>query len=241
MNATDQAPSASDARPLTVEELLSALHVKFSENFRASKPHADSANEVERQARSLSAASKILEKAAGDSTHRRELARYLDEVFGDSICAVYLSCCGMNVPARMLLRRSLELGLVVSAYWDSPVDFWTWREHDGDIRFATLCAHIRSEGYKTLCQKQARVSSVDSSKVLQNIDALYGDLSNVVHPKPYNFSTAGANAYMFNDETLRKTLSYAERVLATIATLLATRFAELIPALHSHQSSKDAS
>lgn len=236
MNVTDQALSAPDARPLTVEELLSALHLKFSDNFRASKLHADRANEVERQARALSVASKMLEKAAGDSTHQRELARYLDEVFGDSICAVYLSCCGMNVPARMLLRRSLELGLVVAAYWDSPVDFWTWREHDGDIRFATLCAHIRSAGYNTLCQKQTHVSSVDSSKVLQDIDSLYGDLSNVVHPKPYNFSTAGANAYVFNDETLSKTLSYAGRVLTTIASLLATRFAELIPVLHPSQS-----
>jgi hypothetical protein len=232
----DQAPSASDARPLTVEELLSALHLKFSDNFSVFKLHADSANEVERQARALSVASNMLEKTAGDSVHQRELARCLDEVFGDSICAVYLSCCGMNVPARMLLRRSLELGLVVAAYWDSPVDFWAWREHDGDIRFATLCTHIRSAGYTTLCQKQARVSSVDSSKVLQDIDSLYGDLSNVVHPKPYNFSTAGANAYVFNDETMRKTLSYAGRVLSTIATLLSARFAELVPVLHKSQS-----
>ena len=64
-------------------------------------------------ARTLASARDYLETRADTAQHQRELARYLDEVFGDLICALYLTFCGMNVPARMLLRRSLELGLVI--------------------------------------------------------------------------------------------------------------------------------
>lgn len=232
MNSSEESFEAADARPRTVEELLSALHLKFSNNFAASQQQIGRASGVERQARSLCTASNLLAKSAGDSEHQRELAKCLDEVFGDLICAIYLSCCGMNVPARMLLRRSLELGLVVAAYWDSPVNYWTWREHDGDIKFSTISAHLRSDGYKTMCKKQATVSEVDCTDILQTLDTLYGDLSNVVHPKLYNFSTAGANSYTFNDEDFGKTLSYAARVLSTISTVLSARFAILIPILH---------
>lgn len=235
MNFSDSAFGKSDARPLTVDELLSALQLKFTENFSASRPHAQDAIDVERQARALSAASKHLHEVAADSAHQRELANYLDEVFGDSVCAIYLSCCGMNVPARMLLRRSLELGLAVAAYWDSPVDFWTWRDHDGDIRFATLSAYLKSPGYKTLCRKQSQVSSVDCAETLQDLDSLYGELSNIVHPKPYNFTTAGANAYAFSEDGLKLTLSYARQVLYAISTILSARFAQLSTSLHPLQ------
>lgn len=170
MNSSVESLGAVDVRPRTVEELLSALHQKFSDNFSASKSQIDLAKNAERKARVFSAASDRLKTAAGDLAHQRERARRLDEVFGDSICAIYLSCCGLNAPARMLLCRVLELGLVVSACWDSPVEFWTWREHDGDIRFATLCSLLRSDGYKTLCKKQTTVSEVDCSEALKNID-----------------------------------------------------------------------
>jgi hypothetical protein len=235
---SEQSTKTSDARPLSAAELLSALQAKFSANFDVSRPSLALAIDVEQQARALSNASKFLERLAGDSPHQCVLAKCLDEIFGDSICALYLAYCGMNVPARMLLRRSLELGLLVVAYWDSPVDFWNWREHDGDIRFATLYAHLQSDGYKTLCRRQLKVSEVDASGTLKGLDILYRELSNVVHPKPYNFSTAGVGAYSFQPEDLALTLSYAARVHTAIATILSARFLDIAELLHpvpSHQ------
>jgi hypothetical protein len=223
--------NALDVRPLSPEELLSALHLKFSTNFEACRPSLNKATDAERQARTLSSASKHLERRAGDVQHQRALATYLDEIFGDSICAVYLACSGLNIPARMLLRRSLELGLVVASYWDSPVDFWTWREHDGNIRFADLCRLLQSEGYRSLLRHQPIPSRVDSGAALQGLEELYGELSDVVHPKPRNFSTAGVGAYQFDPGELEKTLNYANRVHSAIATILAARFAELEPIL----------
>jgi len=230
---SEQSSNASDARPLSAVELLSALNQKFLANFESSRSYLVLAEEVERQARALSLASEYLEGVAGAVPHQRALAKGLDEIFGDSMCAVYLASCGMNVPARMLLRRSLELGLVVAAYWDSPVSFWTWREHDGDIRFATLLSHVGSDGYKTLCQRQETVSQVDPTGAFQGLDTLYGELSDVVHPKPDNFSTAGVNAYSFQPDDLRKTLSYAGQVHSAIATILSARFAGLVKILMS--------
>ena len=220
-----------DAKPKSVEELLTSLHHKFSSNFDLARPSIILATDVERRARALSIARDYLEKLAADAQHQRELAFCLDEVFGDAICALYLTFCGMNVPARMLLRRSLELGLVVGAYWDSPVNFWNWKTHDSDIRFSELSGHLKSAGYKTMCERQSEIAKVDSKDVLENLDRLYSQLSNVVHPKPYNFATAGINAYSFDPDELRKTLSFALTVLSSISTILSARFAALSPIL----------
>ncbi|WP_156393269.1 hypothetical protein [Burkholderia sp. Leaf177] len=213
-----------DARPLSAEELLAALHSKFSANFSNTRTIHSLAGTLEARARALSLAGKRLDSLAGDAIHQHELAKYIDEIFGDSMCATYLSCCGLDVAARMLLRRSLELGLVVAAYWDAPVDFWNWREHDGDIRFTTLCAYIESDGYTTLCRKQGKSEEVDVKPTIKTLERLYSVLSNVVHPKPYNFSTTQERMYTADPEEVRKTLGYAVETQQIIATILCWRF-----------------
>jgi len=224
---SEQSGTRPDATPLSADELLSALHSKFCANFDASRPSLVDATEAERQARALSNAGQYLERLAGNVPHQRELAACLDEIFADSICAIYLASCGLHAPARMLLRRSLELGLVVAAYWDSPVDFWNWREHDADIRFTILCTYLQSDGYKSLLAHQPTISQMDAGQTLSALAKLYSELSNVVHPKAHNFSTAGVNAFAFRAGDLAKTLSYATRVHSAIANILAARFAEL--------------
>lgn len=224
---SEESGNGADARPRSAEDLLSALHTKFSGNFDAAKPVLQTATEAERQARILSTSSEILKRQAGDVPHQRALVACLDEIFADSICAIYLACCGLNVPARMLLRRSLELGLVVTAYWDSAVDYWSWRDHDADIRFSELCTFLQSDGYKSLLAHQRTVSQVDAAETLRALPGLYAELSNVVHPKAYNFSTAGLRAFEFRADDLAETLSYATKVSSGLSIILAARFAEL--------------
>jgi hypothetical protein len=227
-----------DSRLRSVEELLCALHAKFSANFDIAKPTLSTAAEAERQVRSLSVACKILERLAGDVQHQRALAACLDEIFADSMCAIYLAFCGLNIPARMLLRRSLELGLVVTAYWDSAVDYWSWREHDTDVRFQDLCTFLQSNGYKSLLVHQRTVSKVDASETLRALPGLYSELSNVVHPKTYNFSTAGSHAFNFCADDLAKTLTYVTKVSSALGTVLAARFAELSGIVMSSQNAR---
>jgi hypothetical protein len=220
-----------DARNLSVKELLSSLHVKFSSNFEAAKQTLPVAIEAEHKARLLSVASVHLLRLAGNEKHQQTLAQCLDEVFADCMCAIYLACCGMHVPARMLLRRSLELGLVVTAYWDAPAEFWAWREHDADISFAGICEYLQSAGYQSLLTHQSPAGPADVSQTLKLAGGLYRDLSNVVHPKTYNFSTAGASTFSFHPEDLEKSLSYTNRVNTAIAEVLSARFAGLAETL----------
>jgi hypothetical protein len=227
--------SAQDVRNLSVEELLASLHLKFSSNFEAAKQTLSAATEAEHKARLLSTASIHLGRLAGQEPHQEALAKCLDEVFADSMCAIYLACCGMHVAAGMLMRRSLELGFVVTAYWDAPADFWAWREHDADISFSQICDYLQSNGYRSLLSHQKAVSPADATETLKTVGALYRDLSNVVHPKTYNFATAGASSFNFHSGDLVKSLSYANRVHTAIANVLSARFTELAAILIAEQ------
>lgn len=228
----NQNPSPSqDTRPLSVDEVLSALHKKFSQNFTASKAEINKAGRSEQLARSLSVCASHLEELAGDARHRKLLAKYLDEIFADSVCALYLAGLGLTVPARTLLRRLLELGVVVLAYWDSPADFWNWRDHDGDIRFSELNARLTSNGYATFLSNLPRPTPVDARVVFGGINFLYGELSNVVHPKPYNFVTTAQAAYAFDEAAFAETIRLAEQVYSSLYSMILARFPEL-----SHES-----
>jgi hypothetical protein len=217
----------SDSRPLSTDELLSALNKKFDENFRASFAVRHEAAQAEKLARLVSGTAATLQLRSGTNAHQKLLAKYIDEIFGDSICALYLGCSALDVPARMLLRRSLELGLVVVAYWDAPAEFFQWRDHDGDIRFSALYADLTRPGYLTYLANLRGGVAVDEKIVFGGLNELYGELSNVVHPKPYNFSTIGNRAYAFDVDTFRKTVKLAEKVYGSILLLLQTRFPDL--------------
>lgn len=221
-------PVAGDARPLSTVELLQALHSKFSVNFAESQTSLALAEHVEHQARMLSLATEQLRAEAGESVHQAALATYLDEIFGDCMCALYLASCGLCVPAQMLLRRALELGLAVVAYWDAPVDFWKWREHDGDIRFTELCSYLESAAYKTFLKHQFLGVTADLSDLLLELTPLYRDLSNVVHPNPKNFTTKPGGGYLFRKDDFTKTVQLSEKVYGILTKLMIKRFPKLI-------------
>lgn len=234
-NSTPEKSVPADARPLSTVELLQALHSKFSINFSQSQPSLPLADPVERQARMLSDVAQQLRREAGQSTHQSALAGYLDEIFGDSMCALYLASCGLCVPAQMLLRRALELGLTVVAYWDSPVDFWKWREHDGDIRFAELCSYLEDPAYTTFLKHQRNGATADLRQSLSELTPLYRALSNVVHPKPKNFTTKPGGGYSFKDEEFVGTVQLSEKVYRVLLSLMIQRF----PHLFTNQRERD--
>jgi hypothetical protein len=214
-----------DKRPLALPEMLAALQDKFAKNFASSIPLQAEATAAEHAASSIWRIGHHLKPLAAEYEHQRELVSYLDEIFGDAVCALYLSCCGLTVASRTVLRRSLELGLVVVSYWDSPSDFWQWRAHDGDIRFSTLLAHLQSDGYKTFLARIPRPQAVDVSALTIGVEKLYSELSNVVHPKPYNFATRErAAGYAFDSTEFRKTAALGQEVFTCLQKLLEARF-----------------
>lgn len=215
---------AGDSRPLSVTELLSALNNKFRENYQTSATHQDFAKDAERLARKVSETAANLRAVAGSNDHQKYLADSVYEIFGDSVTALYLSCCGLVIPAKMLMRRSLELGMVVVSYWDNPASFHQWREHDGDIRFSDLLASVTAPGYLTYVSKLNGRKPEDIQKDFHGLAGLYSELSNVVHPKPYNIVTANPDAYGFDVEAYKAAISLSERTYESIYSVLNARF-----------------
>lgn len=218
------AATVPDSRPLSVVELLAAVHAKFSENFELSKEVLVEAAGPEHLARAIASATEHMSQDIGGLKHRPILISYLDEIFGDSVSAIYLASCGLHVPAKMLLRRSLELGLVVAAYWDNPSEFWQWRDHDADIRFSVLCATLSNAGYSSFLQTlPGQIEPVPEPR-LEKIEKLYGELSNVVHPKPYNFSTKQSKSYKFDKDDFLATVKISTQTYTEIFEILKRRF-----------------
>ena len=75
--------------------------------------------------------------------------------------------------------------------------------------------------------RSAREQPAVVPKLAAIVHQLYAELSNVVHPKAYNFSTAGPRAFEFRANDLATTLSYATKVSSGLSIILAARFAEL--------------
>lgn len=211
-----------DKKFIPVSELLVKLHHKFEQNFATAKPFAEFAANTESKARVLGLVRGFLERKAA-LKHQREIAAQFDEIFSDSTIAVYLAFIGLDVPARMLARRSLELGLVLLSAWDRPADYWAWKSHDEDVSFSKLLAHISSGGFKSFVREEGHITS-DFDKAVSDLPVIYSELSNVVHPKVYNFETGNEAAFNITQGDLRETLRHIENMQRCLLTLLGTRF-----------------
>jgi ferritin len=211
-----------DIKFIPVSEILRKLHHKFGQNLSAANQYSDLAIQHESRARVLGIVRNFLEGKA-NLKHQHEIAVQFDEIFSDSTIALYLAFSGLNVPACMLARRSLELGLVLISGWDKPADYWAWMSHDEDVSFSKLVTYISSSGYKSFLQQEGELS-IQFDKVIEVLPDIYSKLSNVVHPKIYNFETNGEAAFSIIEADLRKTLLQIEDVQKCLLTLLASRF-----------------
>jgi hypothetical protein len=218
--------AADDHRPVSLEKILLGLQAKFGTNLTAALPFAGLAQQHEVRSRRFGLAREFM-AAQANQTHQKELALKVDEVFGDFVCALYLAYCGMDVPARMLVRRALELTLVIVSCWDRPAEYWAWQTHDEDVSFTKIHQYLFSSGYKTFLEKEG-VSDVSKLvDCLTKLQSIYSDLSNVVHPKPYNFETDSAHPFVFSKAELEKTLSLIGRGQTKLLQLLIFRFPDL--------------
>jgi hypothetical protein len=127
----------------------------------------------------------------------------------------------------MLARRSLELGMVLVCYWDKPSDYWAWKSHDDDVSFSKLLTHLSSNGYDSFLTQEGSDATEQFDQVIADLPELYSKLSNVVHPKTYNFETAGEAAFNISEAELKTTLGRIKKVQECLLTLLMRRFPEM--------------
>lgn len=214
-----------DAKLKPLPDLLEALHKKFGENLTtgASADDYNLAVKHEIRARVIQYIGVILGKRSTNLEHQKLISKYFDEIFGDMVCAIYFSFSGLDNPARMLIRRALELALVTIAYWDNPAAFWGWNSNNDDISFKELTKLLSGTGYQKFIE-------VEGSKILNTVEFVkklsdqYANLSNIVHPKPYNFETMLSNKFFFSSNDLKTSLGIIEVIQISFIQLLLCRF-----------------
>lgn len=216
-----------DLKRRPVNEIIGLLHMKFSQNIASAEGCAHLAGRHEARARKIGIARDYLEGAA-DTKHRRDIALAFDEVFGDSIISMYFAFCGLDVPSKMLMRRALELGMVLVCYWDMPAEYWKWKGLDEDISFSKLHSLLTSTGYYLFLKEEYGNVVDESDEVVLKLPALYSRLSNVIHPKPYNFETKDISCFSFEASDLSGTLSLLGETQVALLSILSRRFPALV-------------
>lgn len=213
-----------DTKNVELGTILGALHTKFAENQAKAATHTRDAHPSDALSTVFFHVSEFLSEKKDPAAHEKLLALYLKEVFADGVCATYLAFSGLDTPARILIRRMLELGYVFLAYYDNPARFWDWNSNDKDISFSELESTLGSEGYITFLSHASPIDVANYRKTITSLRGAYGELSNVVHPKPYNFETTFDDAFAFNALHLENILNMQETVHKGLLFLIFSRF-----------------
>lgn len=213
-----------DIRPRPFPDLLQSLHDKFGVNLGLAKSRAEIAGKCELTSRIIQHIGVLLGKNAAVLEHQKLIAKSFDELFGDLTCAIYFAFCALDNPSRMILRRALELGLVCLAYWDDPRLFWQWKAHDGEVRFSDLFATVSNKGYMQFLSEEGWCTEGDVQLPLNVLKNEYSKLSNVVHPKLYNFETDLPHRFQFSESDLLTSIQAISMVEKSLLQLFLCRF-----------------
>lgn len=217
-----------DTRNVALKTILSELHAKFGENQISALAENEGVDGPESISRVFFYASEFLADNAAHQEHEKLLARYLKEIFADTVCATYLAYSGLDTPSRTLIRRVLELGYVFLAYYDNPAKFWDWNSNDKDISFSELESILAGDGYMKFISKASSVDLIGFRSATESLRRAYGELSNVVHPKPYNFETTFDKAFQFNSGDLSNILRLQEVVQNCLLRMVFCRFPDAL-------------
>jgi len=177
-------------------EVFSDLHLKLGQNLTAALADEKSLLVAESEARLLPEIGALLRDCSLTAT-QSEVSGLFDEIFLDLACSLYLGACALDVPARMLLRRGLEIGIATLYLWDHPQTFWAWREHDEDLSFRDMLECIASPKYRTFVYKEN--PSYDKAEIIDSAqcNGLYRKLSNVLHGKISSFESYNPDRFTY--------------------------------------------
>jgi hypothetical protein len=184
------------------------LDTKFHNNMiQALAEHEPLASQAELQARAIPIVAKILAEHLQLADWQRDVLCMFDEVFADVICSIYLSACGLDKPAQMVLRRALEVGTATIYLWDSPHLFWGWKDHDKDITFNEILEHFSSEGFRSFVRSQNPAYKDSQIADATLARSLYRQLSNIVHGKMATFESVLPERFQHSADNWRMHLA----------------------------------
>ncbi|WP_341281622.1 hypothetical protein [Paenibacillus sp. FSL H8-0537] len=210
------------------------LHKKFKANFTKSlDSETELLTRVELKSRSFAILGQIIRQDRSLDTHQKEIIAVFDELFSDVSIGTYFAACSLENPAKIQLRRVLELGIAVVFLWDMPHFFWGWKNHDNDLNFNDMLEHFSKDGYRSYIKSVN--TDYNNEDILQFKDAkrLYRILSNTVHGKITTFESNLPKRYSHQEEDWRAFLQMAEEVEDIVLELWKKRLNEYFPELYT--------
>jgi hypothetical protein len=132
------------AQRQTITRLLGSLHTKFGGNIESLEQDTIKLfDKIDLNSRVIDGIRvALLADHCGTDSQKKNCAEILDEVFTDFTLAMYLFALGLNVPARMSVRRAFELGVASVYMWDLPHEYWGWKKFDTDLSFSNMVTHL---------------------------------------------------------------------------------------------------
>ncbi|MFL6817536.1 MAG: hypothetical protein ACJ8EF_06310 [Bradyrhizobium sp.] len=213
-----------------VSVLLTALHEKFGQNLKALQSNATiRLDRIDLNSRAIDGiGTELLSKHCDSNKQKTACAQLLDEIFADFSQSMYLLSIGLLVPARMVLRRGLELGLAVVYMWDIPHEYWGWKLHGLQLSFSEMAAHCSSEYYIShLANVNGCPAAVEPNQISTELKRLYAALSNTVHGRYDELPPLSPERYSSDQNKIDDHLKMAIQVQVAIINLLCLRFPEM--------------
>jgi len=197
-------------------EIMTLLSEKFNSNFREWQGIKD--NKLDKVIFSiftLNTIAEILNKKK-KSVHHDVCIKIFNEIIADTSSSLYLSACAIDKPAKIVLRRVLELGVASIYLWDMPHIVYSWKNHDEDLSFSDMLKHITNQGYIDYFTENEKIDGkvcvIDTKKAQR----IYGELSDVVHGKITSFETDLPNKFTFEREDWERFIELVEVVLGMV-------------------------
>jgi hypothetical protein len=219
-------PSDTHAKREPIVTLLTNLHSKFTANLGVLDRDVTALLEhIDLNSRAIDEAARELHRIdAGEDKHKLRCASLIEEIFADLCQAMYLLAIGLVVPARMLARRALELGLAVVYMWDLPHEYWAWAKHDQGLSFSKMIDHFCSPGYLAHISSIQNKTPPDWPSNSTTLLALYRSLSNTVHGKSEGLPPLSPERYSPNMKNVGEHLKLLTEIQKIILNLWCARF-----------------
>lgn len=209
----------------TPREIMVELNTKFNSNFtewtRLAEPGLD---KVFGGLYCIAEVGEILNDRK-TSKHHAICCKIYDEIFADGVSSIYLAANAMDKPARIVLRRILEMGIAAVYLWDMPHKAFAWNQRDGDLSFSEMISHLNSDGFRIFVAEDVSATSPITELVPSSLaQRLYGSLSDIVHGKITTFETAIPDRFSFSETDWSEFVVLAEQVVFLILDTILKRF-----------------
>lgn len=212
-------------------EVIRNLRDKFNGNLiQFESEHTATFHEIDILARAFAALGEELLQEPIEVT-QREVAAVFAEVFADIVLSAYYTGCGLYIPAKMELRRALELGIGIVYLWDLPHSFWGWKCHDNDLNFNDMLEHINRASYRTYIQQINKEYTGDDLFENGSAKNLYRDLSNNVHGKITTHVSNLANGFSYDKQQVESNLLIIKKVEVLLLSLYKKRYTKAFKAM----------